>query len=441
MSNLDIKSHIKTKFGFLLLMATLSVVIAGCGSDSSSSSNEAAPLSKDCKPCQNPEYWPYSVASEKYPYIVHYHSTNELAASEEVIKNLDDAWYWQIELQGFTPPPSDEGMCGQDGRFDVFICRGINTCLVDIVSEKFMTPWGGRASYMKIDPFGDYGWDVLPQTVGHEFNHTTHAANDWYEIGCAFEMSASYVEQFYGPSVTYCVKDFQARPFWSLLRYDNYDTWYMYGSALYIHFLRDYYFNGDDSFLPQLWVASRNTPDLYVNEPHFVDAINSLINPGGDTFEDSVVHFDRWRYYAGLRDDGVHFRRLPTFTEQYAFLPEATILIDMLTLSAQTYNVPEPPMLTGCAYLEVKRENVMQASFQVSINTQPDAGVRWVVQAVPGLDASSDGEIVDLSSGSARVDFDVTGKRTLIMTVLPVVSYDPNHQSDKQYPVSLTIAP
>ena len=440
LSNNKILTHIKTYCAILYLAALYSILLIGCGSESSSP-NESISIPTECKPCEHPEYWPYSVASDKYPFIVHYRTSDELNTSQQVVDEIDIAWKRQINLQGYTSPPSDEGMCGPDGRFDVFVWRGINTCQVNIVSEMFMTPWGGRASYMKLDPWGDYGGDLLPQTVAHEFNHATHAANDWYEIGCAFEMSATYVEQFYGSASPYCIADFQTRPDWGLLRYDDYKTWYMYGSALYLHFLRDFYFDGDDGFLPELWVASRNTPDLYVNKPHFVDAINSFLNPTGATFEDSVINFARWRYYAGLRDDGIHFRRLPTATTQYAFLPEATIPIDQITLSTLTREMSPAPMLTGNTYLEIKRANASQTSFEVSINTQYNPDVRWVVQAVPGVDSSSDGEIVDLSSGPVRISFAADGKRTLILTVLPVTSFDPNNQTDTRYPVSVNIAP
>jgi hypothetical protein len=64
-----------------------------------------------------------------------------------------------------------------------------------------------------------------------------------------------------------------------------------------------------------------------------------------------------------------------------------------------------------------------------------------VVQAVPGLSAVSDGEIVDLGSGSARVSFAPDGNRTLILSVLPLSDYDPLHQIDATYPVSVSIAP
>jgi hypothetical protein len=421
-----------------MLVALAFLGFPGCGSGSGSQ----GAIPPGTLAYQHPEYWPYAEASSNYPFLVHYRVPEELAMVRRVIECLDAAWKMQIVIQGYTPPPSDAGLCGPDGRFDVFIWRGINTCEVDKIGDAIVTPWGGRASFMKLDPWGTYGGDSLAPTVAHEFNHATHAANDWDEIPIAFEMSASYVEQFYGPVEAYSVLDFQSRPDWGLLRDDKYKTWYMYGSALYLHFLRDHYFNGDDGFLPELWVAVRNLPpDFKVNKPHFVDGINAFLNPRGSSFLDSVVGFARWRYYAGWRDDGAHFRRLPTWTAQHAFLPEATLVIPQLTLAPLTREIVPAPMLTGSAYLEIKRANETQTSFQVSINAAADPALRWVVQAVPGLSPGQDGDLVDLGSGSVRIPFNSSGKRTLILTALPVSGFDPNHQTDTRYPVSLTFAP
>ncbi len=422
-----------------ILAALCALLLFGCGKEPSNPSGSSIP--KDTAPCKHPEYWPYSVASSNFPFLVHYRSQSELSAARQVIAYLDTAWERQIRQQGYTPPPSDAGMCGPDERFDVFIWKGVKTCKVDIISDLIVTSWGGRASFMQLDPWGPYGGDMLAQTVAHEFNHATHAANDWYEIPIAFEMSASYVEQFYGPPVVDYAKDFQAHPNWALLRNDNYETWYMYGAAIYLHFLRDYYFGGDDGFLPELWVLCRNTPDLYMNKPHFVDGLNAILAGEGATFLDSVVSFARWRYYSGERDDGRHFRREPASTAPLALLPEATLSIDQVTLRSLVHTIAPAPMLTGSAYLEIRRENADQTSFQLSLEVPAAPSVRWVVQAVPGLTAGSDGEIVDLGSGSARVSFTKDGSRTLILTVLPLSDYDPYHQLDASLPVSVRIAP
>jgi len=399
-------------------------------------------IPKGTRPCEEPGYWPYTVASSRYPFLVHYHARNEGAMADRVVALLETAWERQIGRQGYTEPPSDQGWCGPDGKFDVFIWRGINTCQVNIVSERFVMEWGGRASFMFVDPWGDYGGKYLAQTMAHEFNHATHAANDWYELPIAFEMSASYVEQFYdGPADSKYVQDFQARADWALLRNDNYETWYMYGAALYLNFVRDYYFKGDDRFLPDLWVAMRNKPDLFVNSPHFVDAMNALLAPHRETFLDSVVAFARWRYFAGSNDDGKHFRRFPETGTEVTFSRKATLPVAHVMLGTLTHEISPAPMLTGSAYLEVRRKNAAQTSFQLSLELPPSPSARWVVQAVPGLTEGSDGEIVDLHSGTARVSFTSKGSRTLVLTVVPISDFDPYHQTDARYPVSVRIAP
>ncbi len=427
-------------FSRAALLVVLLLVLAACGGGSNESRG-AVP--EDTIPYQHPEYWPLSKGSSRYPFLVHYRTNSELSMVEEIITNLDNAWRVEIEIQGNTPPPSDQGFCGPDGRFDVFVWRGYSRCEVDVVSTAPRTAWGGQASFMKIDPWGPYGGELLGATVAHEFNHAVHAANDWDEIPIAFEMCASYVEQFFGPVASYSVMDFQAMADWGLLRTDSkYATWYMYGSALYIHFLRDCYLHGDDGWLPELWVSMRNQgPDFTVNTPHFVNAVDGLLRPVGGTFLDSLPAFARWRYYAGLRDDGQHFRRLPTQWTQHAFLPEATLAIPQVTLANLSRPLAPAPMLTGCSYLEVKRSSEAQTSFQVALQAPVVPGVRWVVQAVPGLVSGKDGDLVDLSAGPARVAFAPGGKRTLVLIPVPTTAYDPNHQSDTRYPASLVLAP
>lgn len=446
-----------------ITVALCILFLYGCCSELPLETYSVSPIPKETSPCSYPEYWPHSKASSKFPFIVHYSSEAELEKAEEVIAILDKAWQRQIVEQKYEPPPSDTGLCGPDGRFDVFIRRGVNSCKVDLVSEQFVTKWGGRASYMEVDPWGSYGGEMLGATVAHEFNHATHAANDWYDLPIAFEMSACYVDQFYGPQDLRNLIDFQKHPDWGLLRNDSYLTYYMYGSALYLHFLRDRYFGVDDSFIPQLWVDMRNTPKLKENNPNFVDALNAAFARKGIStrFTDTVAEFARWRYYCGV-NDGKHFLDLnknihPTSLApvplkwQMAFLDEAKLNINTVTLplkepytfdTAQTMNgsrfVPAPMML-GSVYLTVKQENAAQASFKLSITADPS--VKWIVQAVPGLNPESDGENIDLTPGSARILFTSAGARTLILTVLPKVDsdFDPDDQTDIRYPVSLTI--
>lgn len=452
-----------TRYIIMEFLFTLCVMfLAGCGNGVALPQTQSqTTLAKDACPCAYPEYWPYTIASPKYPFLVHYRSPDELETARKIITYLDAAWQRQIIEQGYEPPPSDSGVCGPDGRFDVFIRRGVNSCKVDLITEELVTRWGGRASYMQVDPWGDYGGDKLSATIAHEFNHASHAANDWYDLPISFEMSASYVDQFYGPQDVRDILDFQKHPEWGLLRDDSYLTYYMYGSALYLHFLRDRYFGVDDSFVPQLWVKMRNTPDLLINKPNFVDAFNSLLISTGAVFGEcpflnTVPEFARWRYYAGDRKDSRHFRNLnddrrpsglpPVPQEwQMAFITQATLPITGVTmpLPYDIYEFDPAPMMTGTVYLTVHRQNASQTSFQLSLVIQSAPAVRWVIQAVPGIVEGSDGETVDLSSETARILFASDGSRTLIITALPALAsgFDPNFQTAFRYPVSVRITP
>jgi hypothetical protein len=431
----------------LLLMACFLCVIGGCGK------SELSPdIPEGTKPCEHPEYWPYRMESKKNPFIVHYRTLEEAETAKKVIEYLDNAWEFEVNELGFRPPPSDEGCCGPDDRFDVFIWRGFRKCEVNIISEKIVTSWGARTSFMTLDPWGPYGGEKLSQTVAHEFNHACHAMDDWHEAGDVFEMTATYIEQYFGDACADCISDFQAHPDWGLLWYDDYKTWYMYGSALYLYFLKDYYFPTDKGFPERLWRNVRNIPDPFVNKPNLVDGLDALLVPVGSSFIDSAILFARWRYYAGSRDDGRHFQRWPTVLQykQLPFMAETDIelrpsadikLHASIVLTDTVYKVDPPPMLLGSAYIEILQDQPGQTSFEVSLETATNPDLRWVVQAVPGIVAGSDGDTIDLISGSARVPFSTEGKRTLIITLIPVNTFDPNQQTGETFPVAIHLAP
>ena len=381
--------------------------------------------------------------------------------AKQVVVDLQAAWDFETTTLGFEPPLPDAGECGPDERFDVFIWRGKVTCFVQIMHEgledKYLfspqAPWGGRTAYMVVDPWGKYGGKILGQTMAHELNHASHAREDYYEAGDVFEMSATYVEQYFNKALAYNVAAFQNNPDWALLFYDDYATYYMYGSALYMYFLRDYYFSRqavvDQQFPSRLWLYMRNsTARPQVNKPNVVDGLDRLLAPFGDSFLDSALVFARWRYYAGTdKSDGVHFKPWQGLPPDYTlmpFLPEAKIVPAKVTLADGGYKVDPPPMLTGNGYVEVTSDDSGQKSFQLSLDAPLNPAVRWVVQAVPGTSEGSDGETLDLSSGSARVAFAADGqrgKRTLIISAMPTTTLDPDDRSAERFPVTLKIKP
>jgi hypothetical protein len=133
---------------------------------------------------------------------------------------------------------------------------------------------------------------------------------------------------------------------------------------------------------------------------------------------------------------------VPLEKKQLPFIAEADVKLHASILFANTvYNVDPAPMLLGSAYIEIMQDQPGRNSFEVSLLTAANPDLRWVVQAVPGTVAGSDGDTIDLSAGSARVSFTTEGKRTLIITLMPAKAFDLDKQSGETFPVAIRLAP
>ena len=394
----------------------------------------------DTLPCDEPRYWPRQVESSTHPLIVHYRLATEEDVAREVLQLLEISWEAEVDVLGFAAPLPDEGLCGPDERFDVFIWRGLEECYVDVLDVNPATDWNDWFAYLTLDPWGPYGGDLLDSTVAHELNHACQASDDWWESELILEATATFIEDVvFDDDDEYMdlLSDFQARPDWSLDYYDDYETWYMYGAALYLHFLRERHFDGDASFVAEMWRGCRNPHgdeyDPELNEPDFEDALDELLRAEvGIGFIDTVVEFARWRWYTASRDDGRHF-------EEGALFPEEALVasIGPIAVTPQRLEISPTPMMLGNAYVDLEGEPGVVVSFSLEIEDRPEA--LWVLQAVPGLDDESDGELIDLVDGSATVELDDEGRRTLVLTLVPSGENDPDTRSDRRYAVTLAI--
>src|SRR5262249_21790228 len=261
--------------------------------------------------------------------------------------------------------------------FDVFLWRGHVECYVDVLEPAPGATWDARIGYMVVDPWGPYGGDLLASTVAHEFNHACQAADDWSDCAIVYEMTADFMQKIVVPddaNYREYFSDFQNRPDWSLDRDDGYETWYSYGAALYLFYLRDRYFGGDPRFVSEMWRRMRNPPgpddDPTLNHPSFEDALDGLLPGLG--FIDSMAGFARWRWYTGARDDGRHF----------ADPSEALVATAHVPARPGRVALDPAPMVLGSSYVELS--GAPGATLTVALSSA--APVRWVVQAVPGLD-------------------------------------------------------
>ena len=140
-------------------------------------------------------------------------------------------------------------------------------------------------------------------------NHALQASDDWWESALIFEMSATFVEALVFPNQNdyfFTLEDFQNRPEWSLFYDDNYVTWYMYGAAMYLHFLSERNFAGDDAFIARVWRETRSDPA--VGRPDYIDALRTvLLNDRGVDLDATVIEFMQWRWFVAQFDDRAHF--------------------------------------------------------------------------------------------------------------------------------------
>ena len=435
--------------------AVLSLALAACGPSEEAQEppppapepDYVHPLKEGEAICGRPDFttlFPFSVRSTTHPVLVHYYKESERETAEQVLAFTEKGWDYHTKRLGMRAALTDGGECGPDAAFDVFVWKGHRSCLVNVLSGEPTTAWEDRRGFMVVDPWGPYGGVELEETVVHEMAHASQAADDWYEAPITFEMSAVFTDQVYADRYikTY-LDDFQAHPDWALDYYDEYETWYMYGSSLYLLYLKDRFFGGDPAFISRMWLGSRSPPgageDQTLNEPDFVDALDGMLADQGMTYVKTVPEFARWRWYTGDHVDDRHFRH---FSQGLENLRAAKLAV-AARVQAKPIQVnvnTNAPMMVGSSYIEVLAPADAAREVYVSLDAPAELSRRFVVQAVPGLTPDSDGEVLDLSAGPARLRFPADGQRTVIVTALPTGPYDPDERENTRYPFTLVLS-
>ncbi|WP_437872125.1 hypothetical protein [Sorangium sp. So ce363] len=390
------------------------------------------------------EMFPFSLRSSTLPVLVHHYKAEERDTARQVLAFIEEGWDYHVRRIGMRPPIGDGGECGPDDAFDVFVWRGHRSCLVDVLGGEPSTSWDDRRPYMIVDPWGPYGGSALEETVVHEMAHASQAADDWSESPVVFEMSATFLDQVRADRYTSDgLADFQRHPEWAIDHNDHYETWSMYGASMVLLYLKDRFFDGDPRFVSRMWLGARDAPatgdGAQPNEPDFVDALDAMLREAaGMSYVEAVPELARWRWYTGDHIDDRHFRHFAGGLQNLAAAK--------LSLAAQVEARPgridvreRAPMLLGTSYIELSAGADTPRSLRVSLEAPDDARRRFVVQAVPGLTPDSDGEILDLSSGSAELKLAADGKRTLVVTALPTGAYDPDARGEERYPFTLIV--
>ncbi|MFH1463885.1 MAG: hypothetical protein ABIO70_05835 [Pseudomonadota bacterium] len=409
-------------------------LVTGCADPADTGTlDSVGAVPRGTRPCEHPEYWPYTLPGEDGRFTVHYRQAVEAGVAEEVAAILAHSLAVEIDDLGFRPPLPDAGRCGPDDGLDVFLWHGLETCYADVFAENPDTWHDDWFSYIVVDPWGPYGGDMLDSTLAHELNHACQAADDWWDSPIVFEMTSCFIEEaVYDDDDTYMTyfADFQAHPDWSLDYDDGYRTWYMYGATMFFYFLRDRYFDGDFSWASRLWLGLRSAPgaqdDPSLNEPDFEDSLEDLLQEqAGIGFLDAVVEFARWRVFTGARDDGRHFEEGGRWPE------DASLVMDTLIVGEEA--APRP-MVLGNVYYRIEGE----PGGHVALRLEVQDDVTVVLQAIPGLDGS-DGELLGHGPGRYALALGGDGTRTLALTVLPTWEHDPDTRADTRYPLRVVV--
>jgi len=395
-------------------------------------------LDDDLEPCDYPQYWPFSLRSEKVPLRIHWRVPRDEAASREALEILEYAWTLEVDQIGFVAPLPDEGTCGEDEALDIFTWRNAPYAYVNVWAENDATPWDDGYAYMVVDLWGEFGGDEMPATLAHEFNHMCQTAHDWSDTTFLYEATATFMEdEVYDDhnSWWYLLFDFQGNPDWSIDHDDEYETWYMYGATLYLRYLRDRFFEGQPHFMADLWLGLRSPWDD--NEPDYVDSLKALLAPFQVSFADTVVEFARWRWYVEARDDGRHL-------EEAGELPEDALPAVAATIQATGGSAVVRPMMLGTSYIDIVSSAAGTKEVTVSMTTAVPAGdVHWVVQFLPGVSDGSDGDMRRLPVDVPLTDVGGRVMRTIAITALPGVDQDidPDERTNDRYTVTIKVEP
>jgi len=371
--------------------------------------------------CTDPQFWPLSETSALHPVTVHYSRLKDQQEAQKMIGLLDESWSVQVDTLGFTPPIDDQGQCGPDGNFDVFIWRGIDGAYVSGVSANPATPFDDYSTFMAIDIGGSIRKRLLDTYIAHELNHAMQASDDWWEASPYYESGATFAEALVYPDQSdyfFTLEDFQNNPGWSLFYDDSFATWYMYGAAMYLHFLSERHFVNDPAFYARIWRATRSEPRG--KRPDYIDALRSvLLVERGVTLDETVLEFTQWRWFVDQFDDGAHFSKGAAWRHPVAFTD-----IDVATLPVtQTLSA----MIYGANYLRLSNSSGSPVDIVATLQ-QSDPEVNWQMLEVEG------GEVI------APLTIPASGSVVIASVVSPVDAVWTDTLSFDEHAVELSLA-
>jgi len=259
-----------------------------------------------------------SIVSPSGFFRIHYDETgtnaigydvNELAAA------LDSSYNFEVNKLGFLPPPSDNGL-GGDNLYDIYVQNlGAGTYGYTDPETLINEEKGYYSSYMFIDndfgsDFPTNGIDAAKVTAAHEFHHAIQIGNysSNYNDLFYFEITSTAMEEFVFDEVNdyyYYLPSYFADP--SKRFYYVQGSNAGYNRAIWNIFLSKKF---DYDIIKSIWEKMRNT--------RAIESIASAIGDRGSSFKMIFNEFATWIWFTGSR-------AVPNqFFEEALFYPQVT---------------------------------------------------------------------------------------------------------------------
>jgi hypothetical protein len=363
-----------------------------------------------------------------HPIRCHWERAEDEDRCAEVLTWASLAWDVQVDTIGFSAPMPDTegGSEALDIYFGVSETSGAGEAWVDCDggdgSCLDSDPADGMAaapSYVVIDARLED--EQIPGFVVHEFQHTTQYATDWAEpFLVAWEGTAVSCEMWTLPDVAPSaddVADYQATPWMSAVLMDGYwlwdefgiDSWYEYGSMVWVRWFDARYGSGDGTAAALLWRTMTQEGKAY--EPDVLDAWETIAGrPWQDEFLDFAV--DRARMGGPEGPEWLAFAGEQGAVARHAVPARGPVDVEVFPLGAVYFDVEGP----------------------VSVSIDGDTGVDWAIvfvedtksTIVRGTEGSYSGEgkttVGIVSLGPPDLDADdemVAAKASVTITERP----------------------
>lgn len=391
--------------------------------------------------------WAGSLASPTHPLRVSWRDPHDALRAHAVLRFAEQSWDVEIDTLTFRPPILTPDPLGGPPVYDIFLVRGIGYAFTEGYRDYPDTWWDDWSTLIVIDPLA-YADKFLRTTVAHELNHAMQATDDWFENLSAMESSATYAEEaVYDQDDSYLITLPAAQQlcFLPFEFDDGYRTWFLYGGVSWLLCLRDRWFQGDPAFLGRAWRLMRSPqrgsmepPRL--NEPDFADAFDLVLRVGpGATYGESILEYDRWRWFTGRRDDGRHY-------EEGARWPRSAEIRPLLVPAARLpfwSTLPTLAQTGGVFYVQV---DVSQAAPGQRLRVDL-AGSTPAVTRAESLTYAGGGAhgpwtaLFEGAAGAAEVILN-PGDQSVVLLLqhLPPPGYDPDFFELGLYPAILSLA-